>query len=197
MPPEDGSPAPAPAAPPAAPAPQPAPAAPAPAPAPAFDHARELERIKAEHARDKTRLAELEAHAPAAQKWAAHEASETARIANLRAALDPSLQAAVDAASTLEGKLAVLAALDVARGTQKPPPGKPPVQGGAPSAPAATDWNDVVNDQAALRAAKARDPVGFANWLATQDGSADRKPTTHELMQAHRAAKAARAKPGV
>ena len=142
------------------------------------------------------RIAELEGHAPHAQKWREHEERETARITTVRASLEPHWQAALDAAPSLEGKQAVLTAIEAARGTQKPPPGKPPVQGGAPGAPAATDWNEVIHDQAALRAAKARDPVGFANFLATHDGSADRKPTTHELMQARRTAKAAR-KPGV
>lgn len=137
----------------------------------AGEHKKHAELLKA-------RLAELEPLEGAAKRWAEHEARETARIARVRESLEPHWQVALDAAPTLDGKLAVLTAIDAAKGSAKPPPSKPPVTGGAPGAPpTSTDWNAVIGDPVALREAKARDPAGWAAHRATLVGGS--KPVTH------------------
>lgn len=129
------------------------------------------------------RVKELEALEPVAKRWQEHEQREVARIQALRESLDAHWQVALDAAPSLEGKQAILAAIDAAKGRAPP---KPPVNGAAPGAPASTDWSSVMGDPTAFREAKARDPQGWAAHRAGLIGSA--KPLTHfeRLQQALR-----------
>lgn len=128
----------------------------------------------------KARLAELEQLEPAAKRWAEHEAREAQRISTVRATLSPEQQAALDAAPDLQGKQAVLRALDAMRGNGSvaPPPPRAPA-GGAPPAPtASTNWESLADLGAdALREARLRDPAGWDAYVRTQSGGARSQST--------------------
>lgn len=157
----------APPAPPSAPSPAPSPAA---APAPGIG-AVELEalRAKAQQADQfSARVKELEGYEPDAKAYRAAVTEELKTIETEKASLPPAAQAALDAAPTLAGKKAVLAAL---RGAAPAPaqPGKP-VHTPSPASGAPAP-NTPVDFDAAFRAgvkaldeAKAKDPTGFAAW---------------------------------
>lgn len=153
----------------APPAPTPAPAAPAPAAGPAIT-AAELEALRAKaHQADTLagRVKELEAYEPDAKAYRAGVTEELKAIETEKASLAPAAQAALDAAPTLAGKRAVLAAL---RGTSAPAaPGKPvhtpSPASGAPAPNTPVDFDAAFRGGVkALDEAKAKDPTGFAAW---------------------------------
>lgn len=104
-----------------------------------------------------------------AKRWAEYEQGELGRIDTAKAALPESVQRAIDAVPTLDGKRAVLeafnaqgprakAAVDASAG--------PPAKGGE------VDWASLSGE--ALRQASRADPEGYLKWAGLKSA---RKPT--------------------
>jgi hypothetical protein len=131
------------------------------------------------------RLAELESLEGPAKRWAEHEKRETERLAKAREALSPEWQAALDAAPSLEGKQAILAALDKAKPAA---PQRAPVGGGPPAGPAAADedWFSLADSPNDLRAAIARNPTGWQRFQQEQLAGPSKQPTTFQLVNGGR-----------
>ena len=114
-------------------------------------------------------LSEMQALSEKAQRWAEYEKGELGRIEEAKAALPESVQRAIDAVPTLDGKRAVLdafnsqgprakAAVDASAG--------PPAKGGV------VDWASLSGE--ALRQASRADPDGYLRWAGLKSA---RKPT--------------------
>ena len=152
----------------APPAPSPSPP-PSPSPSPSIG-AVELEALRAKAQQADAlaaRVKDLEAYETDAKAYRASVTEELKAIETEKASLAPAAQAALDAAPTLAGKKAVLAAL---RGTGAPAaPGKPvhtpSPASGAPAPNTPVDFDTAFKSGVkALDEAKAKDPTGFKAW---------------------------------
>lgn len=126
----------------------------------------------------KSRLAELEGLEPLAQRWRAHEETESKRLDAEAAALPEAVRALYSDAQGVEAKAKVLAAFRAASGNA--PPAKAVGQApalGAPAAVSAPDVEAALRDPSgkALAELKARNPGAvssfFAGLLGKSNGS--------------------------
>lgn len=143
------------------------------------------------------RLAELESLEGPAKRWAEHEARVTASVAAAREALTPEWKAALDAAQTLDGKQAILSALEGTKATGKQPPAKAPPGGGPPASPAAEDedWQSLADSPTEFDAAIARNPAGWQRFSSSVMGP-PKTATTFDVITLDNARKRAASKSG-
>jgi len=113
------------------------------------------------------RVRDLEPYEADAKAYRASVTEELKAIEAEKATLAPAAQAALDAAPTLAGKKAVLAALRGAVPAAAPgkPVHTPSPASGAPAPTGVVDFDAAFkNGIKALDEAKAKDPTGFAAW---------------------------------
>lgn len=136
----------------------------------------------------KKRVADLEESSGAAERWRAHEARELERINTIRAGLPDAAQRALDAVNDVDGKRAVLEALQAAQPAQQQQERAKVPPGGTPGA-SPVDWATIArsNDLTAIREARAKDPDG---WAALTSSGRTQRPQT--FIERQRAALAAR-----
>lgn len=124
----------------------------------------------------KSRLAELEASEPLAQRWRAYEAEEAKRLDGEAAALPEAVRDLYASASDIEAKRKVLAAFRATSSTTAPVKGQPPAMG-APAPVSAVDIEAALADKSGQKLAeiKKRDPGAvsafFNRVLANRGGS--------------------------
>jgi hypothetical protein len=124
----------------------------------------------------KSRLAELEASEPLAQRWRAYEAEEAKRLDGEAAALPEAVRDLYAGASDIEAKRKVLAAFRATSSTTAPVKGQPPAMG-APAPVSAVDIEAALADKSGQKLAeiKKRDPGAvsafFNRVLANRGGS--------------------------
>jgi hypothetical protein len=134
----------------------------------------------------RARLAELEPLEADAKAWRAHAEQEAKALDARRTSLPVHWQTALDAAGSVDGKRAVLAAHDAERATTAPAaPKHTPQASGAPVG-ASPDWATIMasSDIEAIRAAKAADPAGWA--AMTSRNAAPRSLSTADRIAALR-----------
>lgn len=124
----------------------------------------------------KSRLAELEASEPLAQRWRAYEAEEAKRLDGEAAALPEAVRDLYASAGDIEAKRKVLAAFRATSSTTAPVKGQPPAMG-APAPVSAVDIEAALADKSGQKLAeiKKRDPGAvsafFNRVLASRGGS--------------------------
>jgi hypothetical protein len=124
----------------------------------------------------KSRLAELEANEPLAQRWRAYEAEEAKRLDGEAATLPDAVRDLYQGAADIEAKRKVLAAFRATSSTTAPVKGQPPAMG-APAPVSAVDIEAALADKSGQKLAeiKKRDPGAvsafFNRVLASRGGS--------------------------
>lgn len=124
----------------------------------------------------KSRLAELEANEPLAQRWRAYEAEEAKRLDGEAAALPEAVRDLYQGAGDIEAKRKVLAAFRSTSSSTAPVKGQPPAMG-APAPVSAVDIEAALADKSGQKLAeiKKRDPGAvsafFNRVLASRGGS--------------------------
>lgn len=124
----------------------------------------------------KSRLAELEANEPLAQRWRAYEAEEAKRLDGEASTLPEAVRDLYAGASDIEAKRKVLAAFRSTSSTTAPVKGQPPAMG-APAPVSAVDIEAALADKSGQKLAeiKKRDPGAvsafFNRVLANRGGS--------------------------
>ena len=124
----------------------------------------------------KSRLAELEANEPLAQRWRAHEAEEAKRLDGEASTLPEAVRDLYAGASDIEATRKVLAAFRATSSTAAPVKGQPPAMG-APAPVSAVDIEAALSDKSGQKLAeiKKRDPGAvsafFSRVLANRGGS--------------------------
>jgi hypothetical protein len=124
----------------------------------------------------KSRLAELEANEPLAQRWRAYEAEEAKRLDGEASTLPEAVRDLYQGAGDIEAKRKVLAAFRATSSTTAPVKGQPPAMG-APAPVSAVDIEAALADKSGQKLAeiKKRDPGAvsafFNRVLANRGGS--------------------------